>query len=395
MGEQRSPIRTAVIVDAVRTPGGKRGGRLQGWHPVDLAAHVLRALVNRNDLDPALVEDVIVGCVTQTGEQSLNVARNAVLAAGFPEQIPGVTIDRQCGSSQQAAHFAAQAVMAGVSDVVIAGGVESMSRVPLGATIEQGPGLPFGPAMVRRYHDGLVPQGVAAELVAQRWGISRQEVDQLAYESHVRAAAATEEGRFGNEVVPVEVEKPGRVVELVTVDEGIQPEVSLEALAGLHPTFKEDGIVTAGNSAQLADCAAAVLVMSEEKAAEVGCVARARFVAFSVVGVDPVAMLTGPIPATAEVLTHAGLELDDIDRFEVNEAFGSVLAAWLHETGADYTKVNVNGGAMALGHPLGATGARLMATLVHELERSGGRYGLQVMCEGGGMANATILERLG
>ncbi len=395
MGEQRSPIRTAVIVDAVRTPGGKRGGRLQGWHPVDLAAHVLRALVTRNDLDPALVEDVILGCVTQTGEQSLNVARNAVLAAGFPEQVPGVTIDRQCGSSQQALHFAAQGIMAGVSDVVIAGGVESMTRVPMGSAMQQGPGLPFGPAMTRRYRQGLVPQGISAELIAAQWGITREEVDLLAYQSHLRAAAATEEGRFANEIVPVEIERPGGVVETMTVDEGIRPDTSLEALAALPPVFKEDGIVTAGNSSQITDAAAALLVMSEERAAELGCVTRARPVAFAVVGVDPVTMLTGPIPATAAVLSRAGLGLGDIDLFEVNEAFGSVLAAWLRETGADYGKVNVNGGAMALGHPLGASGAKLMATLVNELERRGGRYGLQVMCEGGGMANATIIERIG
>jgi acetyl-CoA acyltransferase len=395
MGEQRSPIRTAVIVDAIRTPGGKRGGRLRDWHPVDLAAHVLHTLVTRNDLDPALIDDVILGCVTQTGEQGVNVARNAVLAAGFPEEVPGVTIDRQCGSSQQAFHFAAQGIMAGVSDVVIAGGVESMTRVPMGSTMEQGPGLPFGPAMTRRYPQGLVPQGISAELIAEKWGITRQEVDALALRSHQRAAAATREGRFAGEIVPVEVETAGGVVETMTTDEGIRPDTSLQALAALPPVFKEGGIVTAGNSSQISDGAAAMLVMSEERAAELGCAVRARPVAFAVVGVDPITMLTGPIPATAKVLARAGLALEDIDLFEVNEAFGTVLAAWLRDTGADEEKVNVNGGAMALGHPLGATGAKLMATLLNELERRGGRYGLQVMCEGGGMANATIIERLG
>ncbi len=383
----------AVIVDAIRTPGGKRGGQLKDWHPVDLAAEVLKELVERNNLDAELVDDVIFGCVSQTGEQSVNVARNAVLAAGFPESVPGTTIDRQCGSSQQAVHFAAQGVMAGVYDVVIAGGVEMMTRVPMGITMQQGPGMPFGPMMLDRYEHGIVPQGISAELIAEKWGITREEIDGLAFDSHMRAARATEEGRFENEIMPVEV-KGENGVELVTRDEGIRATTTMEALASLKPAFKPDGIVTAGNSSQITDGAAAVLIMSREKAEELGLEPRARFEAFSLAGVDPVTMLTGPIPATQKVLAKAGMTIDDIDLFEVNEAFATVIAAWLVETGADWEKTNVNGGAMALGHPLGASGAKLMTTLLNELERTGGRYGLQTMCEGGGMANATIIERL-
>lgn len=383
---------SAVIVDAVRTPGGKRGGKLKDWHPVDLGAEVLRVLVERNDLDPALVDDVIMGCVSQTGEQSTNVGRNAALAAGFPEHVPGTTIDRQCGSSQQAVHFAAQSIMAGVNDIVIAAGVESMTRVPMGITMQQGPGLPFGPRMLSRYDHGLVPQGLSAELIAEQWNIAREETDQIALDSHQRADRATKEGRFDREIIPIEVRNDGGSVETVTRDEGIRPATSLEALAGLKPAFKEDGIVTAGNSSQITDGAAAVLVMSEERARELGLTPRVRLKAFSVVGVDPITMLTGPIPATEKVLKRAGMTLDEIDLFEVNEAFATVIAAWLQETGADWEKTNVNGGAIALGHPLGASGAKLMTTLVHEMERRGARYGLQTMCEGGGMANGTILE---
>jgi len=384
----------AVIVDAIRTPGGKRGGQLKDWHPVDLAAEVLKELVKRNELDPGLVDDVIFGCVSQTGEQSVNVARNAVLAAGFPESVPGTTIDRQCGSSQQAIAFAAQGVMAGAYDIAIAGGVEMMTRVPMGITMQQGPGMPFGPMMLDRYQHGIVPQGLSAELIAQQWGISRQEIDRLAYDSHMRAERATAEGRFENEIIPIEV-KTEHGVELATRDEGIRPTTTMEALAALKPAFTTDGVVTAGNSSQITDGAAAVLVMSRSKADELGLEPRARFTSFALAGVDPVTMLTGPIPATRRVLARAGLSIEDIDRFEVNEAFATVIAAWLRETGADWEKTNVNGGAMALGHPLGASGAKLMATLLNELERSGGRYGLQTMCEGGGMANATIIERIG
>ncbi len=379
----------AVIVDAVRTPVGRRNGKLQDWHPVDLAAEPLKALVQRNKLDPALIEDVIMGCVMQTGEQGLNVGRNAALAAGFPEDVVGTTIDRQCGSGQQAAHFAAQGVMAGVYDVVIAGGVESMTRVPMGITAQQGPGMPFGPAMIERYANGLVPQGISAELIAEKWSISREELDQIGFDSHMRAARATEEGAFENEIVPVAVDG-GTMAQ----DEGIRPDTTLEKLAGLNPAFKPDGKVTAGNSSQISDGAAAVLIMSEEKAKELGLKPRARFVDFALAGVDPVMMLTGPIPATQKVLDKAGLTIDDIDVFEINEAFASVVGAWLRETGADWEKVNPNGGAIALGHPLGCSGAKLLTTLLNELEARGGRYGLQAMCEGGGMANALIIERI-
>ena len=385
---------TAVIVDAVRTPGGRRGGKLKDWHPVDLASEVLTAIVERNSLDPELVEDVVMGCVSQTGEQATNVGRNAILAAGWPETVPGTTVDRQCGSSQQAAHFAAQGVIAGVYDVAIAAGVESMTRVPMGSTMQQGPGKPFGPRMRDRYDNGLVPQGISAELIAEKWSIPREELDELAYNSHMRADTATSEGRFANEIVPIEVRNDDGTVEVFDRDEGIRPTTTMEKLAGLPPVFKEGGVVTAGNSSQITDGAAAVLIMSEDKAKELGLRARARFHSFALAGVDPVMMLTGPIPATKKILDKAGLTIDDIDLFEVNEAFASVVAAWLRETGADYDKTNVNGGAMALGHPLGASGAKLMTTLLNELERTGGRYGLQTMCEGGGLSNATIIERL-
>jgi acetyl-CoA acetyltransferase family protein len=385
---------TAVIVDAVRTPTGKRNGKLKGWHPVDLASETLRALQERNDLDPMLIDDVLMGCVTQTGEQGVNVGRNAVLAAGFPEEIVGTTIDRQCGSSQQAAHFAAQGVMAGAYDVAIAAGVESMTRIPMGTNMEQGPGVPFGPRMFERYSEGLVPQGISAELIAEKWSIPREELDAFAYESHQRALTATDEGRFEAEVLPIESADEAGNVEVMDRDEGIRADTSPEKLAGLNPAFKPDGVVTAGNSSQISDGAAAVLIMSEEKAQELGLTPKARFVGFAVAGVDPVMMLTGPIPATRKVLDRTGLSIEDIDLFEVNEAFASVVGAWFRETGADPAKVNVNGGAIALGHPLGASGAKLLTTLVHELERSGGRYGLQTMCEGGGMANATVIERV-
>jgi acetyl-CoA acyltransferase len=389
-------VPSAVIVDAVRTPLARRNGRLRDHHPVDLAAEVLRALVERNDLDPAAVDDVILGCVSQTGEQALNVARNAALAAGFPESVPGTTVDRQCGSSQQALHFAAQGVMAGAYDVVVAGGVESMSRVPMGSAILNGPGLPFGPRMTQRYQPagGLVPQGIAAERIADAWDLSRDDLDAYSLASHRRAAAAADAGRFANEIVPITLETPTAKYELRD-DDGVRRETSPEALAALKPVFQPvDGRITAGNSSQITDGAAAVLVTSEERAAALDLVPRARLVAFAVVGVDPVSMLTGPIPGTTAVLRRAGLTIDDIDRFEVNEAFASVVLAWEREHHADMDKVNVNGGAIALGHPLGASGARLTATLLNELERSGSRYGLQTMCEGGGMANALVMERL-
>jgi len=378
----------AVIVDAVRTPTGKRGGQLSELHAVDLASIPIKALVERNDLDPALVDDVLYGCVTQAGEQSINVARNAALAAGLPDEVPGVSIDRQCGSSQQAAHFGAQGVMAGAYEIVIAGGVESMTRVPMGSAAE-GPGMPFGPLMSDRYAHALVPQGISAEMIADKWGIGRERLDSIAYDSHMRAMKATEEGRFEAEIVPVE--SGGG---MATKDEGIRPSTTMEALAGLKPVFKADGRITAGNSSQISDGAAAVLIMSEAKAEELGMEPMVRFHEFAVAAADPVIMLTAPIPATYKVLERAGMSLDDIDLIELNEAFSSVVGAWLDETGADWEKVNVNGGAIALGHPLGASGAKLMTTLVHEMKRSGSRWGLQTMCEGGGMANATILELL-
>ena len=383
---------TAVIVDAVRSPLGRRNGKLAGVHPVDLAAHTLRALVERTGIDPALVEDVIMGCVMQVGDQAVNVGRNAALAAGFPENTVGTTIDRQCGSSQQAAHFAAQGVMAGAYDVVIAAGVENMSRVPMGASFLPG-SLPFGPKMLERYPH-LVPQGISAELIAEKWNISREDNDAFSVQSHQRAARARLEGRFDNEIVPIEVTTEDGT-SMMTEDEGIRPDSSMETLAKLKPAFKPDGVVTAANSSQITDGSAAVLIMSEEKAVELGLTPRARFHAFAIAGVDPVMMLTGPIPSTTKVLERAGMTIDTVDLIEINEAFAPVVLSWAKEHHPNMDKVNVNGGAIALGHPLGCSGGRLMTTLLNELERTGGRYGLQTMCEGGGMANATIIERLG
>jgi acetyl-CoA acetyltransferase family protein len=384
-----------VIIDAVRTPLGKRNGLLRDWHPVDLAAETLKALVDRNGVDPEVVDDVVMGCVMQVGEQAINVARNAVLAAGWPESVPGTTVDRQCGSSQQAAHFAAQGVIAGAYDVVVAGGVEVMTRVPMGASMADGKfGWPFGPAVGARYADdgGLVPQGISAELVADKWSLTRDDLDEFGARSQQLAGVATEEGRFEREITPV----LGADGAMVTRDEGLR-ETTVESLAKLKPSFRteeEGGRVTAGNSSQITDGASAVLIMSEEKAAELGVAPRARFVDFAVAGADPRLMLTAPIPATQKVLDRAGLAIGDIDLVEINEAFASVVLAWQQETKAETDTINVNGGAIALGHPLGASGTRLLATLLCELERSGGRYGLQTMCEGGGLANATIIERL-
>ncbi|AWB95987.1 steroid 3-ketoacyl-CoA thiolase [Agromyces badenianii] len=387
----------AVIVDVVRTPvgRGKPGGLLSDIHPVDLLAGVLDTLVNRNDLDPGLIDDVIGGCVSQIGEQSYNITRNAVLAAGFPEHVPGTTIDRQCGSSQQAATFAAQAVQAGHVDIVIACGVESMSRVRLGSSAAGAD--PYGARIRTRYPDGLVNQGVSAELIAAKWGFSRAELDEFAARSHALAAAAQESGAFASEVVPV----PG--VDTLT-DETVRPGTSGESLAGLNAAFRTDELaerfpeldwrITPGNSSPLTDGASAALIMSAERAEQLGLTPRARFRAFSVVGSDPLFMLTGVIPATAKVLERAGLGHDDIDAYEVNEAFASVPLAWLRDTGADAAKLNPRGGAIALGHALGSSGTRLLTTLVNQLEATGGRYGLQTMCEGGGMANATIIERI-
>lgn len=386
---------TAVIVDAVRTPvaKGKPGGAYSGIHPVDLHAHTLRALVHRTGIDPHEIDDVISGAVGQVGEQSGNTARWAVLGAGFPETVPAVTVDRQCGSSQQALHFAAQGVISGAYDVAIASGVESMSHIPIGS---QSLGRDFvGASVGERYRTGLVPQGISAELIAQRWGLSRAQLDEFAAESHQRAATAWKNGLFDSQTTFVN--------ELHT-DETIRPDTTVETLAGLRLAFKSDRWVerypeidwkvTAGNSSPVNDGSAAVLVTSEEAAARLGLTPRARVHSFSVVGDDPVYMLTGIIPATRKVLARAGLGIDDIDAFEVNEAFASVVLAWQRETGVDPAKVNINGGAIAIGHPLGASGARLTTTLLGNLEQIGGRYGLQVMCEAGGLANATIIERL-
>ncbi|QRY39962.1 thiolase family protein [Microbacterium hominis] len=389
-------MHTAVIVDVVRTPSGrgKPGGALSGIHPVDLAAEVLRATLERNGLASTQVDDVLLGCVSQVGEQTMNVARQAVLAAGFDERVPATTIDRQCGSSQQAAHFAAQGVISGQYDVVIAGGVESMSRVPLGVAASVA-GSPFSPGLRARYPDGLVNQGVSAELIAARWGFSREELDAFAAESHERAAEAQAQGRFASQMLAVAG---------VTADETVRPGTTVAALAGLAPAFRTDAAaqrfpeidwrITPGNSSPLTDGASAALIMSEERALELGLTPRARFHAFAVVGDDPLLMLTGPIPATRRILERSGLTIDDLDAYEVNEAFASVPLAWAAELGADAAKLNPWGGAIALGHALGSSGTRLLGTLLAHLEATGGRYGLQTMCEGGGMANATIIERL-
>ena len=386
-------MREAVIVDAIRTPVGRRDGALKGWHPVDLLGHTLKVMAQRNRLDPVLIDDVIAGCVGQVGEQAYNVARNAVLAAGFPESVPGTTVDRQCGSSQQAAHFAAQGVLAGSSDIAIACGVECMTRVPMGSNSAAGPGKPFGPQVARRYNNAVFHQGIGAEMMAERWRISREELDSFSLESHRRAARATLEGRFCNEITPIPVDTGNGAVQM-TRDEGIRPDTSLEKMAALKPAFKPDGVITAANSSQISDGAAALLIMERSTAERLGMRPIARFVAFALAGEDPVIMLSAPIPATRKVLDRAGLSIDEVDLVEINEAFASVVLAWQRETGADLSRVNVNGGAVALGHPLGASGARLMTTLVHELQRSGGRYGLQTMCEGGGLANATVIERI-
>ena len=388
-------MQEAVIVDAIRTPGGKRNGSLKDWHPVDLAAHILKALQQRNDLDPAVVDDVVMGCVMQVGPQSLNIARNAVLSAGWPESVPATTVDRQCGSSQQAMHFAAQGVMSGAYDVAVAAGVEVMTKVPMGASVVKGMDFPFTGAMNERYKEtGLPPQGIGADMIADEYGLSREDLDAFGALSQQRAEEATKAGKFKNELIPVPYTDDDGKEQILDTDEGIRPGTTAEKLAGLRPAFKEDGKITAGNSSQISDGASACLIMSAEKANELGLKARAKFHSFALAGTDPVTMLKGPIPATAKLLAKTGLEIGDIDLFEVNEAFASVVLAWQKETGADMDRVNVNGGAIALGHPLGCSGTKLMSTLVNELERTGGRYGLQVMCEGGGMANATLIERL-
>ncbi|HEY6379298.1 MAG TPA: thiolase family protein [Candidatus Dormibacteraeota bacterium] len=387
-------MRDVVIVEAVRTPLGKgnpKNGALRDVHPLHLSAHVLREVVDRARLDPALVDDVVWGCVMQTGEQSINVGRQAVLLAGFPIEVPATTVDRQCGSSQQALHFAANLIACGVCDITIAGGVESMSRVPMGSTVLQGPGTPFPPELLERYN--LIDQGSGCELLAAEYGIGRQEADELAVESHRRAALAQAEGRFDREIAPYVVGENGEGV-VVSQDQGIRPGTTLEALAGLPLAFKpQGGILHAGNSSQITDGAAALLLMAREKAEELGLRPRARIRAQAAVGVDPVTMLKGPIPATTKVLARAGLTLGDVDRVEINEAFAPVVLAWAREHRPDLGRVNVNGGAIALGHPLGASGARLMTTLLHELERSDTQIGLQTMCCGGGIGTATVIDR--
>ncbi|MGZ4126720.1 MAG: thiolase family protein [Actinomycetota bacterium] len=400
-------MREAVIVEAVRTPLGRRGGALKDAHPVDLLAKTLNELFARSGVDPQIVQDNITGCVSQVGEQSINIGRNAWLAAGLPDHVPATTIDRQCGSSQQAAHFGAQAIISGAMDIVVASGVESMTRIPMGASIGSGVGFPFTQSIADRYPGGLVPQGISAELISARWDIKREDVDRIGLRSQELAQAATSEGRFDREIFPIKVGENGDV-RVFDTDEGLR-ETSLEKLGSLKPAFfnEEFGkrfpeinwVVTAGNSSQITDGAAAMLITTPEKARELGLTPRARFHSFAVSAADPILMLTAVIPATQQVLGKAGLGLSDIDVVEINEAFASVVLAWKKDLGADdqwfEKNVNPNGGAIALGHPLGASGARLMTTLLHEMERRGARYGLQTMCEGGGMANATILERLG
>ncbi|MDJ0342134.1 thiolase family protein [Streptomyces sp. H10-C2] len=393
-------MRDAVIVEAVRTPIGKgrATGALAGVHPVELLAHTLRALVGRSGIDPALVDDVVGGCVDQVGEQAMNTTRYAWLSAGFPDSVPATTIDRQCGSSQQAVHFAAQGVISGAYDLVVACGVESMSRVPMWSNVPPGAD-PFGPGVAARYPEGLVPQGISAELIAAKWSIRREQMDAFATTSHRRAATAHADGLFDAEIAPVMTDAG-----LVTADESVRPGTTPEILAGLRPSFADpafaerfpqiDWSVTAGNSSPVNDGASAVLITSSETATRLGLRPKARLHSFAVTGSDPLLMLTGVIPATEKVLRRAGLRLDDIDLFEVNEAFASVVLAWLQETGTDPAKVNVNGGAIALGHPLGASGTRLMITLVNAMSLRGARYALQTMCEAGGLANATILENL-
>jgi acetyl-CoA acyltransferase len=378
-------MRDAVIVAAVRTPVGRRGGGLAAVHPVDLSALVLTEIARRTGLDPALVDDVIWGCVSQTGDQSSNVARFAVLAAGWPESIPGTTVNRACGSSQQALDFAAHAVMCGAMDIVVAGGVESMSRVPLGSA--RTVGVPYGPAVLARYDDFSFNQGISAELIAEKWGLDRTELDTFAVRSHARAAAAIDSGAFDAQLVPV----PAGDREVGT-DEGVRRESTVERLAQLKPAFREDGIIHAGNSSQISDGAAGLLVMSPERARGLGLTPIARYHSGTVVGADPVLMLIGPIAATEKLLRRSGVALSEIGVFEVNEAFAPVPLAWLAETGADPERLNPLGGAIALGHPLGATGAILMTRMIHHMRDQGIRYGLQTMCEGGGTANATLVE---
>jgi len=386
-------MREAVIVEAVRTPIGRRNGKLKGVHAVELGATALREVVRRAGIAPIQVDQVLMGCVTQAGEQALNVARWSLLQAGFPVDVPATTLDFQCGSSQQAVHLAASLIQSGAADIVIAGGVEAMTRVPMLSNVANGPGDPFTPQIVEMFQP--VPQGVSAEEMAQKWHLSREDLDEFSLRSHRLAAAATDAGWFKREIVPLTVTLDDGTEFVLDRDEGIRYDTSLEKLAGLKPSFLEDGKVTAGNSSQISDGAAALLLMAQDVARRLGLKPRARIVAQAVVGVDPHLMLTGPIYATPKVLQRAGLKLADMDLIECNEAFASVVLAWAKELHPDMSKVNAQGGAIALGHPLGASGAKLMVTLLHALERTGGRYGLQTMCCGGGMGTGTIVERLG
>ena len=388
----------AYIVSAVRTAGGKKNGKLSGWHPADLGAEVLNELVNQTGINPEDIDDVIFGCVDQVGAQSGNLARNSVLASCLPESVPGTTVDRQCGSSQQAIHFAAQAVMSGTQDVVIAGGVEAMSMVPIGASVKDGfdagHGFPFSAeGIAKRYPGVFFSQFTGAELVAEKWKLSRENLDAFALESHQKAKHATEMNYFDKEILPLAGRNEHNDNDMVFADEGIRFDASLEALAGLNPVT-EGGVITAGNASQITDGAAAIMICNDEGLKKIKVDPRAKIIALSVVGDDPVFMLTGPIPASHDVLARAKMSIDDMDIYEVNEAFAPVPLAWAIELGADKAKLNVNGGAMALGHPLGATGAKLMTTMLHELERREGKYALQAICEGGGTANATIIERI-
>ena len=386
-------MRDAVIVEAVRTPVGKRNGGLAGVHPADLSAHVLRELVARAGVDAALIDDVIWGCVSQVGDQGVNIGRSAVLNAGFPDTVPGTTIDRQCGSSQQSIHFAAAGLVAGHYDLAVAGGVESMSRVPMMSNIGTGmepPQLPFGPGFFARYGDNIPNQGIGAEMIAEQWGISRQQMDEFALASHEKAAAAQDAGAFVAQIAPVTT--PDGT--LISLDEGIRRGGTLEKLGQLKPAFKPDGGVTAANASQISDGSAAVLMTTSENAAKLGLTPIVRIHTAVLAGADPIIMLTAPIPATAKALAKSGLSIDQIGAFEVNEAFASVPLAWLKDTGADEKSLNANGGAIALGHPLGGSGARITTTLIHHMREHGIQYGLQTMCEGGGMANATIFELL-
>ena len=388
----------AYIVSAVRTAGGKKNGSLSQWHPADLGAKVLDELVHQSGIDPALIDDVIFGCVDQVGAQSGNVARNAILASSLPESVPGTSVDRQCGSSQQAIHFAIQAVMSGTQDIVIGGGVEVMSMVPIGAAVKDGydagHGLPFdSEGMKERYPGVFFSQFTGAELVADKWNLSREDLDNFALESHQKAAYATESKYFDREILPVEGRNAEGMNDLVMADEGIRFDASLDKLAGLNPVT-EGGVITAGNASQITDGAAAVMVCNNAGLKKIQANPRAEIVSISVVGDDPVFMLTGPIPASIKALKTANLTIDDMDLYEVNEAFAPVPLAWAEDLKADRSKLNVNGGAMALGHPLGATGAKLMTTLLHEMERRESTYGLQAICEGGGTANATIIKRV-